>query len=63
MDTDYARATGYAVAAGLSRMSLSLALVTGLSTSCWYVEVVHILRLHDVSAPYSENHKKDVISS
>ena len=62
---DDARATGYAMAAGLSRMSLALALalVTGLSTSGWYVEVVHVLRLHGVSAPYSENHKKDVISS
>ena len=43
MDTEYARATGNAVAAGLSRMSLSLALVAGLSTWGWYVEVVHVL--------------------
>ena len=60
---DYARATGYAVAAGLSRMSLSLPLVAGLSTLGWYVEVVHVLRFHDLSAPYSDNRKKDVNSS
>ena len=60
---DYARTTGYAVAAGLSRVSLSLALVAGLSTSGWCDEVVHVLRFHDVSAPYIENRKKHVNSS
>ena len=62
MDTDDARTTGYAVAGGLNRMSLSLALVAGLSTSGWYVEVVHVLRLYDVSTPYSEKRNKDVNS-
>ena len=61
MDRDYARATGYAVAAGLSRMSLSLALVAGLSTSGWYVEVVHVLRLHGVSAPKDPSKLPSVI--
>ena len=63
MHTDYARATGYAVAAGLSRMSLSLALVAGLSTPGWYVEVIHVLRFYDVSTSYSEKRNKDVNSS
>ena len=62
MHTDYARATGYAMAAELSRMSLCLALVVGLSTSGWYVEVVHVLRFYDVSTPHSEKRNKDVNS-
>lgn len=40
---DYARAIGYAIAARLSRMSLSLPLVARLSMSGWYVKVVNVI--------------------